>query len=65
MIDIAETVREAQRRTALAAHVELAVLKASAEELAAHRAQLADIEKASQGRCLWQAADEEKAPAGT
>ncbi|MCC7484232.1 MAG: DNA polymerase III subunit epsilon [Burkholderiales bacterium] len=33
--------------------LELAVLRASAEELAAHAERLADIEKASKGKCLW------------
>lgn len=32
----------------------LRVLQASAEELAAHAQQLADIDKASKGACLWQ-----------
>lgn len=33
--------------------VELFVLRASKEELAAHAQQLADIDKASKGACLW------------
>jgi DNA polymerase-3 subunit epsilon len=33
--------------------LELAVLRASAEELAAHERQLADIDKASGGACVW------------
>lgn len=53
MIDIGETVPEARERGVDAVPVELAVLKASAEELAAHAAQLAEIDKASRGRCLW------------
>jgi len=34
-------------------NLELIVLRASAEELAAHERQLADIDKASGGKCLW------------
>jgi len=34
---------------------ELPVLQPSAEELAAHRALLADIDKASRGKLVWQA----------
>lgn len=33
--------------------VDIIVLRASAEELAAHDAQLADIDKASGGKCVW------------
>jgi len=33
--------------------LDLVVLRATKEELAAHQAQLADIDKASNGRCLW------------
>jgi len=33
--------------------IDVMVLHASAEELAAHEAQLADIDKASGGRCVW------------
>jgi len=33
--------------------VEIIVLRANAEELAAHELQLADIDKASGGKCLW------------
>jgi DNA polymerase-3 subunit epsilon len=33
--------------------LDLVVLRATKEELAAHHAQLADIDKASNGRCLW------------
>jgi len=35
------------------AGLELLVLPATAEELAAHRERLADIDKASKGKCLW------------
>lgn len=34
-------------------NLELIVLRASEEELAAHEQQLADIDKASGGKCLW------------
>lgn len=37
---------------------ELVVLRASAEELAAHEAQLAAIDRASGGRCVWLRLDE-------
>ncbi len=33
--------------------IEVMVLRASAEELAAHEAQLAEIDQASGGKCLW------------
>ncbi len=33
--------------------IDISVLRASAEELAAHDAQLAEIDKASGGKCLW------------
>ena len=33
--------------------IDIIVLRASAEELAAHEAQLAEIDKASGGKCLW------------
>ena len=33
--------------------IHIIVLRASAEELAAHEAQLAEIDKASGGKCLW------------
>jgi len=36
--------------------VEIVVLRASDEELAAHEAQLADIDKASGGKCMWKTA---------
>lgn len=36
-----------------AGKIELFVLRASDEELAGHAQQLADIEKASKGKCLW------------
>ncbi len=36
--------------------VGILVLRASAEELAAHELQVADIDKASGGRCLWKGA---------
>jgi len=38
---------------AVAGKVELFVLRASKEELAAHAKQLEDIDKASKGACLW------------
>jgi DNA polymerase-3 subunit epsilon len=37
----------------------LVVVRASEEELAAHRRRLADVDKASGGRCVWAAAREE------
>jgi DNA polymerase III subunit epsilon len=36
--------------------IEVMVLRASAEELAAHDAQLTEIDKASGGKCLWKSA---------
>lgn len=39
-----------------ASRVKLRVLMASADELAMHEAQLADIDKASKGACLWKQA---------
>ena len=36
--------------------VEIMVLSASAEELTAHEAQLAEIDKASSGKCVWKVA---------
>ena len=38
---------------AIAGKVELFILRASKEELAAHAKQLEDIDKASKGACLW------------
>lgn len=39
------------------AQVDIIVLRASDEELAAHAQQLADIDKASGGKCVWKSAD--------
>jgi DNA polymerase-3 subunit epsilon len=36
--------------------IDIIVLRASAEEVAAHEAQLADIDKASGGKCVWNSA---------
>ena len=53
IIDAVPT-REAQAATRRATgELALVVLSASAEELAAHEQQLADIDKASRGACVW------------
>lgn len=44
-----------------AARPPLRVLQPTAEELAAHAAQLEDIAKASKGACLWQTLEEQQA----
>jgi DNA polymerase-3 subunit epsilon len=49
----ASTVRRWVRREA-----RLAVVKASPDELAAHRRRMADIDRASGGKCIWAVMDE-------
>jgi DNA polymerase-3 subunit epsilon len=48
-------VTPAAAAAAEAAHgkLDLIVLRATKDELAAHHAQLTDIDKASNGQCLW------------
>src|SRR5262245_7318564 len=48
-----EVVAAATTIEIIAADLELVVLTASDEELVAHAAQLAEIDKASKGACLW------------
>lgn len=48
------TQTQAQARAAIE-ELNLIVLVATADELAAHEQQLADIDKASRGKCLWKA----------
>jgi len=53
IIDVAPTpAAQAETRRA-AGELKLVVLAATAEELAEHEAQLAEIDKASRGACLW------------
>lgn len=51
--DRAPRVRQAAVLSTDASRPKLRVLQASAEELAEHAQQLADIDKASKGACLW------------
>lgn len=51
--EVAPEVRQAATPGKIAARPVLRVLRASEEELAAHLQQLADIDKASKGGCLW------------
>jgi DNA polymerase-3 subunit epsilon len=53
MIDLPEERLVVAQEGGAGSNGELVVLRASAEELAAHEAQLAAIERASGGRCLW------------
>ncbi|MFZ5556078.1 MAG: DNA polymerase III subunit epsilon [Pseudomonadota bacterium] len=57
MIDLADAAAPAQAAATLAERLTLPVVRASAEELLAHEAQLKAIDKASGGRCLWLARD--------
>lgn len=54
MIDAAPAMA-AQSEGAAREKFDILVLRASAEELAAHEAQLAEIDKASGGKCVWKA----------
>ncbi|HSO06039.1 MAG TPA: DNA polymerase III subunit epsilon [Pelomicrobium sp.] len=56
MIDLADTAGPAGVAAPLAERLALPVVRAVADELAAHEAQLKAIDKASGGRCLWLAA---------
>ncbi|MBM3341310.1 MAG: DNA polymerase III subunit epsilon [Betaproteobacteria bacterium] len=49
----AEPAAVAQAEEAAREKFDIIVLRASDEEIAAHEAQLADIDKASGGKCLW------------
>jgi DNA polymerase III subunit epsilon len=60
-IETAPALVEAVRRNAES--LNLVVIPASAEELAAHAQQLADIEKASRGACVWLRLEKEEAVA--
>ncbi|MCE9640618.1 MAG: DNA polymerase III subunit epsilon [Betaproteobacteria bacterium] len=53
MIDAAPTPQAQAETRRAAGKLELVVLAASAEEVAEHEKQLADIDKASRGACLW------------
>ena len=53
IIDLAEAPAAAADVQASGERYELAVIQASAEELAQHERQLADIDKASKGKCVW------------
>ena len=53
IIDMAPTAEAQALKRAAIGELTLIVLSASAEELAAHAAQLAEIDKASRGKCLW------------
>lgn len=57
MIDMAPPTPAMQAEAALTPSLPLTVLYANADELAAHAALLADIEKASKGACIWQQLD--------
>ena len=53
MIEMAPSAQTAAAEADVAAMPPLRILRASDEELAAHAALLTEIEKASQGACLW------------
>ena len=53
IIDAAPTPQAQAETRRAAGKLELIVLPASAEELTAHAQQLADIDKASSGKCVW------------
>jgi DNA polymerase-3 subunit epsilon len=53
MIDSAPTPQAAAATRRATGKLELLVLAASADEIAEHEKQLADIDKASRGACLW------------
>jgi len=57
MIDMAPPPQAVAADASLTPSVPLSVLYASAEELEAHTALLADIDKASKGACIWQQLD--------
>jgi len=53
IIDVEPTPQAVAETRKAAGKLELSVIPASAEELAAHAKQLADIDKASGGACVW------------
>ncbi len=53
VMDVEATPAAAAAAEAAHGKLDLIVLHATKEELAAHHAQLADIDKASNGQCLW------------
>ena len=53
LIDIEPTPQAAEETRRAAGKLDLIVIAASAEERAAHEQQLADIDKASNGACVW------------
>ena len=53
IIDIEPTLQAAAETRRAAGKLELIVIPASAEELAEHKKQLADIDQASNGACIW------------
>ena len=57
LIDMAPAPQARSLDAAATPVLPLRVLRASADELAAHEAVLADIEKASNGACLWRKAE--------
>ncbi len=61
MIDLADAAGPAGAAAPLAERLVLPVVRAAADELAAHDAQLKAIDKASGGRCLWLAAAAKRA----
>jgi DNA polymerase III subunit epsilon len=56
LMDLAEASSAGEDAEAAQYAAELIVLRASPEELAAHAAQIEDIDKASKGSCLWKKA---------
>jgi len=62
VIDLAPSRASAAIAAVDLSRLTLPVLAASAEELAAHARQLEDIDKASQGRCVWKQLDLPAAP---
>jgi DNA polymerase-3 subunit epsilon len=51
--DVTETLPESLSPTGDVIRMHVRVLPASEEELALHAAQIADIDKASKGACVW------------
>ncbi|MBX9965810.1 MAG: DNA polymerase III subunit epsilon [Burkholderiales bacterium] len=64
IIDHAEAGPAARTAVAQSGPLDLVVLRASAEETAAHAAYLAGLDKASKGACLWRAVEGEVPTAG-
>lgn len=58
IIDAAPTPKAEAAARAAIGELTLIVLPATDEEIAAHAQQLADIDKASRGKCLWKKLDE-------